>query len=95
MDLQEQLNDAADAIERLIAERDEAKTDLAAVGRAYIRDIEKNEPKRGEWIYLYEGNYKCSVCGAWYGVDETPVKAGMEYCPNCGSQMRGEVNERD
>ena len=40
--------DAADAIERLIAERDEAKTDLAAVGRAYIREIEKHEPKRGE-----------------------------------------------
>jgi hypothetical protein len=41
-------DDAADAIERLIAERDEAKTDLAAVGRAYIREIEKHEPKRGE-----------------------------------------------
>lgn len=40
--------DAADAIERLIAERDEAKTDLAAIGRAYIREIEKHEPKRGE-----------------------------------------------
>ena len=43
---------------------------------------------RGEWIYLYDGNYKCSECGEWYSVDVTPIEAGMFYCPNCGADMR-------
>lgn len=45
---------------------------------------------RGEWIYLYDGNYKCSECGEWYSVDVTPIEAGMFYCSNCGADMRGE-----
>lgn len=74
---------AADAIERLIAERDEAKTDLAAVGRAFIREIEQHEPKQGEWE-LIDGaepmRWGCSRCKylSW----ET-----SNYCPRCGAKM--------
>ena len=25
--------------------------------------IEALERQRGEWMYLYEDNYKCSICG--------------------------------
>jgi predicted RNA-binding Zn-ribbon protein involved in translation (DUF1610 family) len=45
---------------------------------------------RGEWVYLYDKNYKCSECGEWYSVDVTPIEEGMFYCPNCGADMRGE-----
>lgn len=47
---------------------------------------------RGEWVYLYDENYKCSECGEWYSVDVTPIEEGMFYCPNCGADMRGEDN---
>ena len=48
---------------------------------------------RGEWICLYDGNYKCSECGEWYSVDVTPIEAGMFYCPNCGADVGGERDE--
>lgn len=43
----------------------------------------------GKWLYLYDGNYKCSNCGVWYSTDETPEEAGLSYCPNCGAKMDG------
>lgn len=45
--------------------------------------------QKGKWIYLYDGNYKCSECGAWWTCEETPVNSGMNFCPNCGADMRG------
>jgi NADH pyrophosphatase NudC (nudix superfamily) len=90
-------DDAADAIERLIAERDEAKTDLAAVGRAYIREIEKHEPKLGEWVEANtrprSAQFYCSVCHrTCYDIQPTRDKAWTKrcrykFCPNCGAKM--------
>ena len=45
-------------------------------------------PKHGEWIYLYEDNYKCSVCGSWWCCTDSQIDE-MNYCPNCGADMRG------
>ena len=45
------------------------------------------EPKHGRWIKLYKGNYKCSVCGDWWGCDQSEIVADMKYCPNCGARM--------
>ena len=45
---------------------------------------------RGEWICLYDGNYKCSACGAWYAVELEPTEVEMNFCPNCGADMKGE-----
>lgn len=57
--------------------------------------IEDLLPKRGKWIYKPKDAIemmftlpKCSVCGH-------ESSDANNYCPNCGSQMRGEVNERD
>lgn len=109
--------DAADAIELLIAERDEAKTDLAAVGRAYIREIEKHEPKRGEWVWKHRhhGGFKTAKgkceCGrdVYAQIDERyetddpycPFCGVMNdsihlnYCPNCGADMRAKMEVQE
>ena len=47
------------------------------------------ELKTGRWILVkpritpYE--YRCSVCGAYH-------RALYDYCPTCGSDMKGELN---
>ena len=52
------------------------------------------EVKHGEWIELYENNYKCSTCGDWWEtIEGTPQDNGMNYCPHCGAKMGGEKNE--
>lgn len=42
--------------------------------------------KHGEWIYLYEDNYKCSICGSWCCTDSQIGE--INFCPNCGADMR-------
>ena len=56
-----------------------------------IPSADVRENVRGEWIELYKDNYKCSVCGSWWTITEgTPQDNGIDYCPNCGADMRGE-----
>lgn len=49
--------------------------------------------KRGEWIdvddYYNRISGKCSVCGWESHMYEDDV-VGMDYCPHCGADMRGE-----
>ena len=49
--------------------------------------IEALERKRGEWVYLYEDNYKCSICASWWCCTDSQIDE-MSYCPNCGADMR-------
>lgn len=42
----------------------------------------------GEWIYDANGTPRCSECG-----EETEPHAVSEFCPNCGSDMRGDNDE--
>lgn len=63
--------------------------------RAFI-SVVKNFPaadvrevKRGKWIrtsYRKGFGYKCSVCGKIYN----KRKNRLNFCPNCGADMRGE-----
>lgn len=46
-------------------------------------DIEVIEPKRGEWISLHNGKWKCLECGI-----EVLIYAKGNFCPNCGADMR-------
>ena len=53
------------------------------------------ERKTGKWIEQedYNGDtyYDCSVCGeSWTTIEGTPWENGMNFCPHCGADMRGE-----
>lgn len=52
--------------------------------------------KRGEWEEISEYNgwgdthYRCSVCDEeWFLEDGTPKQNNMNFCPQCGADMRG------
>lgn len=60
-----------------------------------IAELEEQLPKRGEWLNVtdsYSWYGKCSVCGEEFVVDAY-YAGGMNYCPNCGAKMDGEVKE--
>ena len=56
-------------------------------------EVERLEPKRGEWKETdmgWDGDtaWVCSVCGEpWTLIDGTPKENNMNYCPNCGAKM--------
>ena len=57
-----------------------------------LEDIPSAEPVRhGKWIY--ENNYKCSLCGKW--IDVLRGTAGMRYCPHCGARMDEDVQTKN
>lgn len=92
------MTDAAAAIEAL-------QKDLTTLQKCYeiadttVDKIAKQLPKRGEWkpfdLTYGRSIYSCSVCEQATEVPVCMEKPMYAYCPNCGSQMRGEVNERD
>ena len=51
------------------------------------------ERKKGEWIEVDDPDNRisgrCSICDWEALLYETDV-VGMDYCPNCGADMRGE-----
>ena len=47
------------------------------------------EPKRGEWVGKHKAT--CSVCGAINGLAYVGIY--KNYCPNCGADMRKEVDQ--
>lgn len=49
-------------------------------------DVRENV--KGEWISLNDGRYKCSHCGMQWKLIGTPEANGMNYCLNCGAEMR-------
>mgnify|MGYP003298565060 CR=1 FL=1 len=53
-----------------------------------IMELPSADRKRGEWMYLYEDNYKCSICGSWWCCTDSQINE-MHYCPNCGSYNNG------
>ena len=60
--------------------------------------IEYVEPKKGKWIehedYCGDTYYTCSVCGEdWITIEGTPTNNMMNFCPNCGADMREADNE--
>lgn len=60
-------------------------------GIATARAIEAEPVRHGHWEKLYDRNYKCSVCGAWYEADKEEI-LDFDYCPHCGAKM-DEVTE--
>ena len=56
----------------------------------------QSESKKGKWIEAYDPfnriSGRCSVCGWEAHLYEDDV-VGMNYCPNCGADMRGEQDD--
>ena len=55
------------------------------------------ERKMGKWISTDDGwdseYFVCSVCGCpWTLIEGSPEDNGMNFCPNCGAYMRGEMD---
>lgn len=46
------------------------------------------EPKTGEWNRLSHDTFHCNLCGRTFIVIQG--EDAMNYCPNCGADMRGE-----
>ena len=59
-------------------------TALRALPTADVR-----ENLYGKWEQLRVG-CRCSECFAIYIIPDSPVKFGLNFCPNCGARMEGE-----
>jgi hypothetical protein len=62
---------------------DSVDTDLCYIQAADVQPV-----KHGEWLKVSWNNYKCSLCNNQY------VGMGaitFTYCPNCGANMRGDI----
>lgn len=53
-------------------------------GRSYYVVREK-----GKWTYDHWCEFKCSKCGT---LSKTEPRGGENFCPNCGADMRGAIN---
>ena len=46
--------------------------------------------KRGHWIEVTPKHSKCSNCDVTCLIAVYPISAGANFCPNCGSDNRGD-----
>lgn len=63
-----------------------------------IEKLPSAERKKGHWVSTddgWDGEYfVCSECGCpWTLIEGSPEDNGMNFCPNCGADMRGEKND--
>ena len=47
--------------------------------------------KKGHWELAEDGWY-CTACELYPPFNCDPEEKGIPYCPNCGADMRGEVD---
>lgn len=61
-----------------------------------INAIPSADRPQGEWLIektCYDNyNYRCSYCD-WYETHAYPDVEPYNFCPNCGSKMRGEHDD--
>ena len=65
-------------------------TDYGEFLVAAIEALQEPERKKGQWEdFDYDNSYLCTSCGEiWILNDGTPEGNNMNYCPNCGADMR-------
>ena len=77
--------------ENCSARKDAAAAYELEAAEKRIAELESQMPKEGEWIEVHDwlhipqeerGTYRCSACGQ-------VMKYPWNYCPNCGSVMKG------
>lgn len=54
-----------------------------------ITKLSSVQERKGRWVYLYDSNYKCSECGAWWRSDDMDINEEFQFCPTCGAKMEG------
>ena len=60
--------------------------------QAYMQGYEDGQkPRQGKWIDSGYG-VECSLCGEWYP-HASIARNQLNFCPNCGADMRGEHDE--
>jgi len=61
--------------------------------KKYFMPSAQPERKKGKWIYEgVRGRFpacRCSVCGNVENADWAMISGKVNYCPNCGADMRG------
>ena len=93
-------DDACATCQRWLADDEwgiKCKGRLISDAAAAIEALQAQLPKRGEWINSKERMRPdmCSVCGCVYEADRFMDKIAWNFCPNCGSLMVGENDERN
>lgn len=63
-----------------------------AEGAIFNLPSAQSERKRGKWRLNKEGNWACPFCE--FDPYHDNMK-GMNYCPNCGAELRGEDDGHD
>lgn len=85
----------ADALTTWIKESQKMTSKVKAI-LCYIETMPSQNRPQGEWIWQLANNgwvdHICSVCGYTENTD-IHVSLGWKYCPNCGAEMKGTVNE--
>ena len=71
------------------------ETDMIAADIRRLPFVEKSEDserKNGQWVPQKGGGYCCSECYVLAKIDGNfiHVSAKTDYCPYCGSRMKGE-----
>lgn len=54
-----------------------------------VPTVEAVQERKGRWVELYDSNYKCSECGAWWHSDDMDINEEFRFCPSCGAHMEG------
>lgn len=70
-------------------------TELCEAVDMAIEALQEPERKKGQWEdFDYDNSYLCTSCGEiWTLNDGTPEENNMNYCPNCGADMRKNEEE--
>lgn len=87
------LDDAIDALAEYIHNVDKvmgtgylSAYDCKDAATSVLADLPPAQPRKGRWKGEGLGDYRCSLCG------EIHTRTRTNFCPNCGADMRGDVD---
>lgn len=88
----------ADALKKTLEKLWNVHDDDDFANKDVWREIENSptiepERKKGKWVHkpneYDDDTYECSRCGEpWTLIEGTPKENNMNYCPNCGAEMK-------
>ena len=77
---------------------------IEAVKHAWAKGLEPSQyieiipaadvaPVRNGWWVKHGRKWQCTNCKVLMSIDGTPTENLLNYCPNCGADMRGSNDE--